>query len=148
MGKSGELFANMRNGEGISFAQNFTKKEAIATGTKMVEDFLEAGEGDKMELAANLLRLEAVIGAAVVRMRKDLPTEKTTMYGIEYQYSEGGNKLQYQEDPVWAELSKQLKAREDLLKAALKSTEPLFTEEGEVPRVSTKPIASSVKITF
>ena len=61
----------------------------------------------------------------------------------------GRKMIQYQEDPIYEELNKQLKQREELLKTALNQSEPMYDSEGiEVPKVSVKYAKDSIQVKF
>ena len=125
----------------------FTKKEAQKTGVKLVTDLLESGEVDKMQFTANLARLNEVISSAMAEIRKHIPEEKQTVLGVEFTPVNGGSTLQFLEDPIYQQLKEELDARAELLKLAQK--QPIIDAFGEdVPKVSTKPRASSITIKF
>lgn len=148
---SKELFFNMRAQEiGTLYDSSFTKKEATATGKQLVENILEAGEVDKLEFGANLLRLAEVINSAVATFRDKVEFhEKTVCMGVEFNPVNGGETLNYEEDEVYFTLKSDLKSREELLKLAYKSKDSFFDAYGnEVPKVSSKPRKSSVTIKF
>jgi len=148
MSKSSEQFLQLRAGE-ISnlYAQDFTKKEAIATGKKMIDDLLENGETDKLQVMANLARLKEVINSADSELRKHLPDEKTTCFGVEFNPVNGGNTINYSEDPIYLQLDKDLKSRAELLKLAQKQ-DVIDAYGNDVPKVSTTPRKSSITIKF
>lgn len=148
---SKELFFNMRAQEiGTLYDSSFTKKEATATGKQLVENILEAGEVDKLEFGANILRLAEVINSAVATFRDKVEFhEKTICMGVEFNPVNGGETLNYEEDEVYFTLKSDLKSREELLKLAYKSKDSFFDAYGnEVPKVSSKPRKSSVTIKF
>jgi len=148
MGANSEQFLQLRAGELSNlYAQDFTKKEAIATGKKMIDNLLESGETDKLQVMANLARLKEVINSADSELRKHLPQEKTECFGVTFTPFNGGNTINYSEDPIYVQLEKDLKARQELIKLAQKQ-EVLDTYGNEVPKVSTTPRKSSVTITF
>ena len=148
MGSNSEQFLQLRAGELSNlYAQDFTKKEAIATGKKMIDNLLENGESDKLQVMANLARIKEVINSADSELRKHLPQEKTECFGVTFTPVNGGNTINYSEDPIYVQLEKDLKARQELLKLAQKQ-EVLDTYGNEVPKVSTTPRKSSVTITF
>jgi len=148
---SKELFFSMRAEQMASlYDSSFTKKEATATGKQLVENILEAGEVDKLEFGANLLRLAEVINSAVATFRDKVEFhEKTVCMGVEFNPVNGGETLNYEEDEVYFTLKSDLKSREELLKLAYKSKDSFFDAYGnEVPKVSSKPRKSSVTIKF
>ena len=130
------------------YDSTFTKKDAIKTGEALIENVLESGDIDKMELGANLARLNEVINSAMQTFRDSLEVfEKTTVLGVEFSPVNGGNTINYSDDEIWQELKKDLDDRTELLKLAQK--QPAFDAYGhEVPKVSTTPRKSSVTIKF
>ena len=147
---SKDLFLQMRAEEVATlYAQDFTKKEAVSTGKKIVEDLVEKGEVDKHQFTANIVRLKAVIDTVESEMRKHLPEEKFTAFGVEFTPVQGGKALQYADDPIYADLKKQLKEREELLKLAFNSNSEIYDSDGvQVPKVSFTNRKSSITIKF
>ncbi|OQA04151.1 MAG: hypothetical protein BWY69_00089 [Planctomycetes bacterium ADurb.Bin401] len=129
------------------YAQDFTKKQAVDAGTNLVKSMIDEGNVDKLQFAANLFRLNEVVAAAATEMRNHLPLEKTQIFGVEFTPVNGGNTLNYADDPVYVQLKADLDARVELLKLAQKQ-EVLDTGGIEVPKVSTTPRKSSVTIKF
>ena len=130
------------------YDSTFTKKDAIKTGEDLVKNALEGGEVDPMELLANLVRLEQVISSAVATFRNHIIDEpKRTVLGVEFNPTNGGNAINYSDDPIYCELKKDLDDRVELLKLAQKQ-EVLDNYGNEVPKVSTTPRKSSVTIKF
>lgn len=146
---SKQLFEIMRAEEMATlYDSTFTKKEATATGVNLVKAVLEAGEVDKMHFGANLARLNEVIGSALSTFRDSIiDTEKVTALGVEFSPVNGGNTINYSDDPVWVQLKADLDARQELIKLAQKQ-EVLDTYGNEVPKVSTTPRKSSITIKF
>lgn len=130
------------------YDSTFTKKDAIKTGEALIKNALESGDIDKMELGANLVRLQQVISSAVDKFRSHIiDTEKVTVLGVEFTPTNGGNTINYSDDEIWQTLKKDLDDRTELLKLAQK--QPAFDAYGnEVPKVSTTPRKSSVTIKF
>lgn len=130
------------------YDSTFTKKDAIRTGEDLVKNALEVGEVEPMELLANLVRLEQVISSAVATFRNHIIDEpKRTVLGVEFNPTNGGNAINYSDDPIYCELKKDLDDRVELLKLAQKQ-EVLDNYGNEVPKVSTTPRKSSVTIRF
>jgi len=129
------------------YAQDFTKKQAVDAGTNLVKSMIDEGNVDKLQFAANLFRLNEVVAAAATEMRNHLPLEKTQIFGVEFTPVNGGNTLNYADDPVYVQLKAELDARVELLKLAQKQ-DVLDTGGCEVPKVSTTPRKSSVTIKF
>lgn len=147
---SKDLYFEMRaNDVAKMYDHSFTKKEAKQTGVNLVNEVIEKGEVDKHEFMANLARLKEVVNSADAEMRKHIPEESFKAFGVEFTPVQGGKILQYEEDPVYAEIKKQLKDREELLKLAFKSDSEIYDSEGvQVPKVSFTNRKSSITIKF
>jgi len=130
------------------YDSTFTKKDAIKTGESLIDNVLESGEVDIMQLGANLIRLEQVVGYAVAKFRNHIIDEpKQTVLGVEFNPTNGGNTINYSDDEIWQTLKNDLDARQEQLKLAQK--QPTFDAYGnEVPKVSTTPRKSSITIKF
>ncbi len=149
MGKSNELFLEIREDEMAQiYRADFTKKHAQAKGVELANKILEEGLIGKEDAFVNLTRLCEVLNTAKDTLKESLPTEKFTHLGVDIAPMNGRKIIQYQEDPIWCEISNQLKKREELLKVALNSNEPIFTEEGEVPKVSVSYAKDSLTVKF
>lgn len=130
------------------YDSTFTKKDAIKTGESLIENALEAGEVDIMQLGANLARLEQVVSSAMTKFRNHIVhNEKQVVLGVEFTPVNGGNTINYSEDEIWSTIKADLDARTEQLKMAQK--QPTFDAYGnEVPKVSTTPRKSSITIKF
>jgi hypothetical protein len=148
MGASSNTFLELREHDFVSmYDATFTKKQAILTGKRMVDNLLENGNVDTMQFTANLARLNEVISTALAEIRKHIPEEKQTILGVEFTPVNGGNTLNYSDDEVYNVLKADLDARVELLKLAQKQS-VLDTYGNEVPKVSTTPRKSSITIKF
>lgn len=149
MGATGDMFLAMRAEEMVQmYDSTFTKKEAVKAGETLVETALENGTVSKHELMGTLVRLKAVVDAAESKCRASLHHEKVQLNGIEFNPVDGGNTVNYSEDPVYAQMDKDLKDRAELLKLAQKQDLVLDAGGNEVPRVGTTPRKSSITIKF
>lgn len=149
MGANAKLF--LENSEQLvyMYEPSFTKKDAILTGKRMVDDLIEKGEIDKYQAMANICRLKEVVNSADAEMRKHLPEIKHTCFGVEFTPVNGGETINYGDDPIYQNLKAELKEREELLKLALKQTQVIFDAYGnEVPQVSVTPRKSSITLKF
>jgi hypothetical protein len=146
---SKQLFELMRAEEmAVLYDSTFTKKEASATGVSLTKSVLESGTVDKMQFFANIARLKEVISKAEEECRKSIDiTEKTSVLGVIFNPTNGGNTINYSEDEIWCELKRCLDERTEQLKLAQK--QDTFDAYGnQVPKVSTTPKKSSIKVTF
>jgi hypothetical protein len=95
------------------------------------------------------VRLNEVISNAVGVLKDAVKDIKANEMGIEFNPTNGRTIIQYSEDPIYAEIQKQLKDREELLKVALKTDSPFYDAEGiEVPKVSVKYAADSLTVKY
>ena len=148
MGQTKEMHIAMRAEEmATMYEPTFTKKEAIQTGVDLVNNLLESGAVDKMQFMANLCRLKEVVNSADAEMRKHLPSEKLSVWGVEFTPVNGGNTINYTEDPIYQQLKADLDARVELLKLA-QSQQIIDAYGNDVPKVSTTPRKSSITIKF
>lgn len=149
MGASNEMFLAMRAEEMVKmYDSTFTKKEAVKTGENLVINALEEGNVSPHELMGTIVRLKAVVDSAESKLRASLPYEKVTLQGVEFSPINGGNDINYEEDPVYAQLKKDLSDRTELLKLAQKQELVLDSGGNEVPKLSTTPRKSSITIKF
>jgi hypothetical protein len=148
MGANSETFLKLRAQDFVTmYDASFTKKEAQKVGIKLVTDLLENGNVEKMEFIANLARLSEVVGTAMTEARKHIAEEKQTVMGVEFTPVNGGNTLNYSEDPIYQQLKADLDARAELLKLAQKQN-VIDMYGNDVPVVSTTPRKSSITIKF
>lgn len=146
---SKQLFELMRDQE--LQTTNFlpSKKEIQLTSKKFVADLLDSGEINKVEVYAQALRLKEALSIIEAELKESLGQENFEAFGIKATYRNGGESLNYSEDPIYADLQNQLKDREELLKVALKSDSTIYDSEGiEIPKVSTTNRKSSLSITY
>jgi hypothetical protein len=129
------------------YPHDFTKKEAILTGKRMVDNLIEAGEIDKMEFVASLARLNEVVSSAMSEIRTHIPFEKQKVYGIEFTPVNGGQTVNYAEDPIYQQLKQDLDNRVELLKLAQKQ-DVIDAYGNDVPKVSTTPRKDSITLKF
>ena len=147
MGANSRLF--LENSEQVltMYEPTFTKKDAILTGKRMVDNVIELGNIDKHQFMAQLCRLKEVVNSADSEMRKWLPEEKVTILGVEFTPINGGNTIDYATDPIYCQLKADLDARVELLKLAQK--QPIIDAYGnDVPKVGTTPRKNSITLKF
>ena len=144
-------FFEMRASEMCAlYDSTFTKKDAIKTGENLIQNVLESGDVDIMQLGANLIRLEQVVSAAVTKFRNHIIDEpKQIVLGVEFNPVNGGETLNYKDDPIYLDIFNELKEREELLKTAYKSKNEIYDQAGiEVTKVSSTPRKSSITVKF
>jgi len=143
---SKQLFELMREQE--SFPVNFGKRDYISRGKEIVNSVLDNGEIDKIEFWTKVAKIKETINAMDSQLRESVfLTEKINSNGVEFNPTNGGVSINYEDDPIYCELKKDLKEREELLKIAQKSV--IFDAYGnEVPKVGTTPRKNSITIKF
>jgi hypothetical protein len=142
------FLTTMRETDIVSlYDATFTKKEAVKTGQNLAQNIIDNGNVSKHEALANLVRLQEVVSNAVSVLKDNVSDEKVSLLGVEFAPMNGRSIPQFSEDEVWQDLSKKLKQREELLKVAMKSDEPIYDNEGvEVPKISCNFSKSSLNI--
>ena len=126
-----------------------TKKQIQSNAQQFVNELIENGEQDKLEMFAQAVRINEALSIVTDTLKKSLPNENFEVYGIKGQYRNGGETLNYSEDHIYAELQEKLKQRAELIKVATKSNDTIYDSEGvEVTKVSTTPRKDSLVITF
>jgi len=148
MERSKDMFLEMREADIVSlYDATFTKKEAIKTGQNLAQNIIDSGNVSKHEALANLVRLQEVVSNAVSVLKDSVSDEKLSILGVEFTPMNGRSMPQFSDDDVWQDLSKKIKQREELLKVAMKSDEPIYDNEGvEVPKISCNYSKSSLNI--
>jgi hypothetical protein len=147
MGASSNLFLENSEQFVTMYEPSFTKKDAILTGKRMVDNVIENGHVDKHQFMANICRLKEVINSADSEMRKYLPFEKLKYYGVEFVPTNGGDSINYAEDEIYCQLKADLDARVELLKLAQKQT-IIDAYGNDVPKVGTTPRKNSISLKF
>lgn len=146
---SKDLFLLMRQEEIAT--DNFlpTKKEIQQSSKDMIDRILQEGNHNPTELLSQAIRLKEALTVIEKELRNSLPQEDFEAFGMTGTYRDGGDIPQYEEDEIYRSLKKDLKDREEILKAALKLKNTVIDQYGnEVPKVSTKPRKSSLTIKF
>jgi len=148
---SKDKFLEMRMEEvAVMYDHNFTKKEAILTGKRMVDDLLEAGEVEPLKVWTNICRLKEVINSADARFRDKIEIiEKESINGVEFSAVQGGETINYKDDEIYLDIFNELKEREELLKIAFKSKNEIYDQNGVlVTKCSSTPRKSSITCKF
>jgi len=147
MGRSAVMFLENSEELATMYEPTFTKKDAILTGKRMVDNVIESGNIDKHQFMAQLCRLKEVVNSADAEMRKWLPEEKVTILGVEFTPVNGGNTIDYSSDLIYCQLKADLDARVELLKLAQKQT-IIDAYGNDVPKVGTTPRKNSITLKF
>jgi hypothetical protein len=128
--------------------------EKTTQGINAIVQAVENGVVNPLDAFASFNKLEKLFKEAKVKIDElardeaDKYTAKTFTFGnVEFTRKEGAKKLNYSEDLLYSNLQTQLKAREELLKVAQKST--IYDDEGvEVPKVSISHNKDSLMVKF
>lgn len=126
-----------------------TKKEIQKSSKEFAKDLIDSGNHNPIELLSQAVRLKEAFTAIEKELRDSLPQEDFKAFGMDATYRNGGNIIQYEEDEIYSNIKKDLYERKELLKSALKQSNPIYDPYGnEIPKVSTKPRKSSLTIKF
>jgi len=126
-----------------------SKKEIQINAKKFVSEILESGNVDKTELFTQAVRINEALAIVTESLKNEMPLENFEAFGIKGTYRNGGETLNYKEDPIYSDIQKELKEREELLKVAYKSSNEIYDESGFlVPKVSSTPRKSSLTINY
>jgi 2C-methyl-D-erythritol 2,4-cyclodiphosphate synthase len=128
--------------------------EKTTQGINAIVEAVEAGVVNPLDAFASFNKLEKLFKEAKVKIDElardeaEKYTAKTFTFGnVEFTRKDGAKKLNYSEDLLYSNLQTQLKAREELLKVAQKST--IYDDEGvEVPKVSISYNKDSLMVKF
>jgi exonuclease VII small subunit len=128
--------------------------EKTTQGINAIVEAVENGVVNPLDAFASFNKLEKLFKEAKVKIDElardeaDKYTEKTFTFGnVEFTRKDGAKKLNYSEDLLYSNLQTKLKAREELLKVAQKST--IYDDEGvEVPKVSISYNKDSLVVKF
>jgi hypothetical protein len=127
--------------------------EKKTQGINAIVEAVENGVVNPLDAFASFNKLEKLFKEAKVKIDELARDEaekyaKTFTFGnVEFTRKDGAKKLNYSEDLLYSNLQAQLKAREELLKVAQKST--IYDDEGvEVPKVSISYNKDSLVVKF
>jgi hypothetical protein len=128
--------------------------EKTTQGINAIVEAVEAGVVNPLDAFASFNKLEKLFKEAKVKIDElardeaEKYTAKTFTFGnVEFTRKDGAKKLNYSEDLLYSNLQAKLKAREELLKVAQKST--IYDDEGvEVPKVSISYNKDSLMVKF
>jgi hypothetical protein len=128
--------------------------EKTTQGINAIVEAVENGVVNPLDAFASFNKLEKLFKEAKVKIDElardeaEKYTAKTFTFGnVEFTRKDGAKKLNYSEDLLYSNLQAQLKAREELLKVAQKST--IYDDEGvEVPKVSISHNKDSLMVKF
>ena len=126
-----------------------TKKELVNQSTNFITNILDSGEYNIHELLSQSKRASESLDVINSEILKRLPQENFEAFGLKGTFRQGGEKLNFSEDEVVAELEKKLAQRKELVKTATKSDDLIYDSDGvEVTKVSSTQIKSSLSISF
>lgn len=142
MGASSREFLMMREDEHNQlYVPSLPKKEVKAKAKEDVQRILDEGNADLAEVMIDATRVTEYLTNVLSELRNHIGDEydKYEVKGSKFSFRGTGDRLDYEQDEVYASIKESLKQREELLKLAYKSKDMLFDSEGvEVPRVGVK----------
>ena len=132
-----------------NFDLTIAKESAIKSAQSNINtliDGVNSGDIDALPVYATFDKLEKLFKEAKAKVEEQGRTEaerhgnKTfKLHDVSFTLKNGGTKLDYEVDHVYAELTAKLKARKELLDLVHKTGNQLFDDEGiEVPIVPVK----------
>ena len=124
-----------------------SKKELELSSKTFAKNLIDAGEIDKVEAFAQAERLTTAISNVRDELKASLPREKNEAFGIILTPVNGRQIVQFSEDAIWIKLNEDLKAREELLKLALKQ-DVIDAYGNDVPKVSVKYASDSLAVKY
>jgi predicted DNA-binding protein YlxM (UPF0122 family) len=124
-----------------------TKKQVQANAIEFAKHLINNGEHEKLEMFSQAARIKDTINSIYDTIKDSIPTEKQNAYGIEINPVNGRQMIQFAEDEIWQKLNADLKAREELLKLALKQ-DVIDAYGNDVPKVSVKYASDSLNIKY
>ena len=148
MGATKDLFSLMRLEETQIEGYFATKKEVVKQTTNFITNILDSGEYNIHELLSQSKRASESLEVINSEILKRLPQENFEEFGLKGMFRQGGEKLNFSEDEVVAELEEKLKQRKELLKLAFNRKEEFTVDGVYVPLVSSSQIKSSLSISF
>ena len=112
----------VENFEELSFAQDFSKKEAKKQGIDLANEILNNGNSNPLEVMATLVRLREVINTfqSTLKESMELP-EELKLNGVNFKSRQGYAVYDYSQDGMVDHYEKVLKQRKDLIKSACKA---------------------------
>lgn len=146
---SKDLFHIMREREVAT--NNFlpSKKDIQKSSKDLAKEIINSGNYNLQEVFSQSIRIQEAISVISDEIKKELPDENFEAFGIKGVFRNGGDTINFKDDPIWSDIKKQLEDRETLLKASLNVENPFYDSEGvEVPKVSKTPRKSSLSISF
>lgn len=156
MGANAEMFLSLRDEEvnGQVYFKGKTRKEVIQSAEQFADELLDSGEFNSQEALTRLVKLSDYLTAFEKKLRADIESEmvgndKLTISGVTMAFSEGSQRMNYKDDPIYAEMQEALKQREELLKVANKSKTPIYDSEGiEIPKITVSFTKSFIKVSY
>jgi hypothetical protein len=116
---------------------------------------VENGEVTGLDVFATFKKLEKIFDEAKKKVEEYAMLEASrqsktfVIAGVEFTSKEGSKLLNYDEDFLIKDLTSQIKQRQELIKVATASKEPIYDANGiEVTKVSLKPTKSSLSVKF
>lgn len=156
MGSSAREFLLMREEEetGQMYVPSLPKREIKLKAQEDVAKIVEGGEVELANVLVDSARISEYLSTFVSELKPHITEEEFgkeyDLKGTKISFKGTGDRLDYEQDEVYANLKQALKERESLLKVAAKSKDMLFDSGGvEVPKVGIKTVSKqTVVITY
>jgi len=137
-----ELYHEQAMGEMLTRFPEMSKKEIISQAEQNARQMMDEGKTNEFDALAAAERLSVFVDTFKKQLRADIDQipEKTYKRGnVEFSMRNTGDRYDYAQDELYAQLQEKLKQRKQLLDLARKSDDPIFDSEGvEVPKVGIK----------
>lgn len=145
---------NLDKKSGELIVPALTKKEIKSLAKEEAEKVLNDGEKDVASVVVDAVRVTEYLTEFVKQLKPEVSEEE---YGKDYEikgakisFRGSGDKLNYEEDSVYADLKRQLKEREEILNLAYKTKGEIYDSDAcLVEKVGIKTFSKqSVVITY
>lgn len=141
MGANSREFLLMRMEEetGELYVPSMPKKEIQEKAKQDAQDVINGGNVYIDDVLVDATRINEYLSVFIRELRDNIKPEgvRTELKGMQLSFKSAPTRLNYKEDTTWRELMEAVKQREELLKVAEKSKDPIYDSDGaEVPRVS------------
>lgn len=147
MGKTKELFTEMRLRDEFNYASDFTKKEAQKKGKELALSVLDAGQLTPIEAASKLARFSEVINVAFSELKNNIEVDKEVVSnGVKFQKVQGGKILDYEKDFVWQKINNELNDKKIELKSRQKKLDQAYNESQKIDESERTPILDGDEI--
>lgn len=127
-----------------------TKKELKTSVLSLARQMVDSGDHNIQEVYCQAARLKEAATVMEAELRDALNDEDFEAFGVTATYRNGGNTINYKDDPVIKDLEAKIKARKSLIDAVMKTGAEVYDAENgdQVQKVSTTPRKSGLSVSF